>query len=115
MNYFGKITLFLSKCYKLDVGLVQCQEVHHLFKAVLDSEAGPNMVRKKAILTFLTRLTRPMKTFQRSARDTTFRVRGIIRIPTDFRGDIVHIVFIVALLLATKMILRTIFIDKSMK
>lgn len=42
-------------------------------------DAGPNLVKKDVMLTFLTPLFRPMKTSLRPAEDAAFKVSSVIR------------------------------------
>lgn len=78
MIRFEKITLLLSKCFKVNVFLIQSDKVHHTITAVLDTEAGLNFVRTRLRPASFTPWIRPMITFSQSARDSTFKVRGVI-------------------------------------
>lgn len=115
MGEFEKTTIFTSKCYKVDVRLIQSEEVHRNVTAVLDSGAGPNLVRQDVIPTSLIPLIKPIKTSVRSAGDTTFNVNGVIRLPIEFEREVINVVLGIAPILATKMILGTAFIDKPAK
>lgn len=51
----------------------------------------------------------------KSAGDMTFKLGGVSRPPIDFCGNVVGVLFVVATILATKMILVTAFFGDSIK
>lgn len=79
--------------------------VHHIVTVVLDPEAGLDLVRKDVIPTSVTPLIKLVETSLRSAGDATCKVSGLTRLPADFGGQVVIVVFRVATILATKVIL----------
>lgn len=62
INEFEKKTLVSLKCYTVDVRLIRFNEIYHIVRAVLDTGAGPNLVRRDVIQTSTTSLVMQMKT-----------------------------------------------------
>lgn len=82
---------------------------------MLHTGAGPSFVRTDVIPTSTTPVIKPTETCLRSAGDITLKVCNVIRLPVDFEGEVVNVVFRVSPITATKMILETAFINKFVK
>lgn len=85
-----------------------------IFTAILDTGAGPNLVREDVLPKPSLPNLQPMRVSIRAAGDTTIRVEGVIRSTVKIGGHKASTGFVVASKLATKGILGTVFMDKEL-
>lgn len=107
--------LLSSKCYKIVIYLVQSHDSPHIITEEDDTGARSKSVWQDVIPLPHLSLVNSMKTPRRSAADTMFTVNGSIRPPVDLGCEFVQIVLGAVLILATKTIPGTVFIDKTFK
>lgn len=80
---FEKTPLLCSKCYKTDVSLGATKMIMKLPTALFDTETGPSLIREDVSPPDTRKCIKTCKTFLRSASDTMFSVKGVIRLQVD--------------------------------
>lgn len=112
---FEETTLSSSKCYKVYTHLGERVCISHLFKAILQTSAGPNLLRKEVLPTGLAPDMKKFHTSLRPTGETTFSVDGVICLCIDIGGKVVSVLFGVTPTLTARMILSKAFINEHIK
>lgn len=103
----------MARCSKVMTTISTGRGVSKLVTAILDTGAGPNLIREDVLSTAWLKKIQPIRSNLRAASDTTFTVEGIVRLTIEIGGHVSSTVFGVAPKLATKMILGMAFVNNE--
>lgn len=115
IDEFEKAKLFTARCYKFLMPICTGDETSTMVTPILGTGASPNLVQENVLPNPRLVNVQAIRAIIRAAGDTTFRVKGVIRLTVNIGGQKGTTVFGVAPRLATKFILDTAFIDLEMK